>query len=70
MHAQGLKRRLGPHRLEKSQKYHSKVGKSLTFQKKCMVLLVRTSPIETGRSRHAYRGGEPRYGPDGGAGDD
>ena len=47
---------VGVYRCEKPQKYHSKVDKSLIFQRKYIVFLVRTSPIETGRSRHAYWG--------------
>ena len=51
------------YRVEKPQKYHSKVVKSSIFPAKCMVSLVRTSPIETGHSRHAYRGAvRPRRG--------
>ena len=43
--------------IRKPSKCHLKVIKSLIFLAKCMVSLVRTSPIETGHSRHAYPGG-------------
>ena len=45
---------LAPHRFENPQKYHSEVVKSLISLAKAWFPFVRTSPIKTGHSRHAY----------------